>query len=152
MEADGGKAPGSGKRNKVIDKRTQLFTNKHPNSGSSPEQLQELWSRVAVHHSSYLGGCRAGGSVAVVTLRVYVVGGDLGWGAFDNVDVRHGKDALFGCARDLPLIPVLVHLSYHDYSLALKTKTPIFNDCTAQPHLSNERLPFGETAPRWCQR
>lgn len=106
--------------------RPQLFTNKHPNSGSSPEQLQELWSRVAINQFSYLGGCRAGGSVAMVTLRVYVVGGNLGWGAFDNVDVRHGKDALFGCARDLPLIPVLVHLSYHNYSLALKTKKTDF--------------------------
>lgn len=102
-------------------KRPQLFTNKHLNSGSSPEQLQELWSRVAVNRVSYLGGCRAGGSVAMVTLRVYVVGGNLGWGAFDNVDVRHGEDALFGCAWDLPLIPVLVHLSYHNYSLTLKT-------------------------------
>lgn len=62
----------------------------------------------------------------MVTLRVYVVGGNLGWGPFDNVDVRHGKDALFGCAWDLPLIPVLVHLSYHNYSLALKTKKTHF--------------------------
>lgn len=36
---------------------------------------------------SYLGGCRAGCSVATVTLWVNVVSGDLGRGAFDNVDI-----------------------------------------------------------------
>lgn len=58
----------------------------------------------------------------MVTLRVNVVGGDLGWGPFDNVDIGHRKDALFACAGDLALIPVLVHLSYHNDFLTLNIK------------------------------
>lgn len=56
-----------------------------------------------------------------------MVGGNLRWGAFDKVHIRHGKDALFGGARDLALIPVLVHLSYHYYFLTLNTKQDSFN-------------------------
>lgn len=63
------------------------FTSIQPTSVSSTETFNTLWSRFTVPWFSYLGGCRAGCSVAMVTLWVYVVGGDLGWGAFDNVDV-----------------------------------------------------------------
>lgn len=92
-----------------------MFTN-------NQSQFSSTGNRFTVPQFSYLGRCRAGRSVAMVTLRVYVVGGDLGWGAFENVDVRDGKDALFGCAWDLALIPVLVHLSYHNYFLTLNIK------------------------------
>lgn len=50
-----------------------------------------------------------------------MVGGGLGRGALDDVNICDGKDALFGCVWNLPLIPVLVHLPYHDYSLTLHT-------------------------------
>lgn len=50
-----------------------------------------------------------------------MVGEDLGRGTLD-INVCHRKDALFGCAWDLSLIPVLVHLPYHNYSLTLHTK------------------------------
>lgn len=60
----------------------------------------------------------------MVTLWVYMVGGDLGWGPFDDVHVGHGKDALFACAWDLALIPVLVHLSDHNDLLPLNTRNP----------------------------
>ena len=54
---------------------------------------------------------------------VYVVGGALGRGALDDVNIRHRKDALFGCVWDPPLVPVPVHLPYHNYSLTLHTHT-----------------------------
>jgi len=56
-------------------------------------------------------------------MRVYMVGGALGRGALDDVNVRHGEDALLARVWDLPLVPVLVHLPHHHDPLALRTHT-----------------------------
>lgn len=57
----------------------------------------------------------------MVTKGIYMVGGALGRRVLDNVNVGHGKDALFSCAGDLPLIPVLIHLPQYDHPLTLHT-------------------------------
>lgn len=50
---------------------------------------------------------------------VGVVGGALGRGLLDHVHIGHGEDALLVGLWDLPLIPVLVHLSQQDHPLTL---------------------------------
>lgn len=54
---------------------------------------------------------------------IYVMGGAFRQGALDYVNVGHGKDALFVCVWDLPFIPVLIHLPYHNDLLTLHTHT-----------------------------
>lgn len=49
------------------------------------------------------------------------MGGAFGWRSLDKVNVGHRKDPLFGCVWDFPLIPILIHLPYHNHSLTLHT-------------------------------
>lgn len=51
------------------------------------------------------------------------MGGALGWRVLDDVNVGHRKDALFVCVWDLPFIPVLIDLPYHNDLLTLCAHT-----------------------------
>lgn len=65
----------------------------------------------------------------------------------DDVHVRHWKDAVFVCPRDLSCEPVWVHLAQHYNTLTLKKIEARFtydcNQCNVKAgnHLTNKRKP-----------
>lgn len=76
---------------------------------------------------------------------IYVMGGAFGWRSLDKVNVGHRKDPLFGCVWDLPLIPILIHLPYHNHSLTLHTSDTPNN--TQTRHLTANQERWNEQDP-----